>query len=291
MSAVPLLLALGVAAGLALVGAALVPARRASLSAVIARLDAITANPHEPARPTTWWQTGVLRLTESCERSSRRWWCIPTADLMVLRRTPLEFITRRLAAAGACAVVATVLGAQLLPAPQLPIPALAGAVAGWLLPGRVVARAAVTARGEFVAGIAVLCNLTAQERDAGRAPAQAIAEAASIADGWVSSLVRTRLRSAQRLGRTPWQALTELAEQIQVREVADLAEIIATATDGAAISKALRDKATALRAAAIASDTAAANTRVEWLVWPVTLLVIGMVLLVLRGIATQLAIP
>jgi hypothetical protein len=289
MNMVSLLLALGVAAGLVLLGAALVPARRESLAVMIARLDAITTNP-ELAQPTRWWQARLERLTASCERSSRRWWRIPTADIAVLRQNALSFTRRRLAAAGVGLLATTALAVQVLPVPQLPIAVVAGAAAGWLLAGRIVARKAMGARAEFVVGIAVLCDLTAQERDAGRAPVQAIAEAASVADGWVSSMVRARLRSAQRLGRSPWQALTELAEQIQVREVTDLAEIIATANDGAAISKALRDKATALRTTAIQTDTATANARVEWLVWPVTLLVIGMLLLMLRGIAAQLVI-
>jgi len=291
MSTVPLLLALGVAAGLALLFAAWVPARRESLAVTIARIDAITANPDQPLQPPRWWQTGLERLTATCARSSRRWWRIPAADLMVLGQTPLAFTTRRVTAAGVGALAAPVLAVPILSPAQLPVAALVGAAVGWLLPASVVARAAKAARVEFVAAIAVLCDLTAQERDAGRALAQAIAEAAAVADGWAASLVRARLRSAQRLGHSPWDALTGLAEQIQVREVADLAEIIATASDGAAISRALRDKATALRATAIQTDTATANARVEWLVWPVALLVVGMVLLVLRGIATQLAIP
>jgi hypothetical protein len=287
MNTVPLLLALGVAAGLALVAGAVVPARRESLAVTIARVDAITANPDQPPRPPRWWQAGLERLTVACARSSRRWWSVPAADLMVLRQTPFAFTTRRVTAAGIGLLAATVLGVGVLPLTQVPIAGLVGAVLGWLLPASMVARAAKAARVEFVAAIAVLCDLTAQERDAGRAPSQAIAEATAVADGWVSTLVRARLRSAQRLGRTPADALTTLSEQIQVRELADLAEIIATATEGAAISRALRNKATALRATAIQTDTATANARVEWLVWPVALLVVGMLLLVLRGVATQ----
>jgi hypothetical protein len=270
------LLGFGVAAGLALIGAAVVPARREPLAVTIARLDALTANPEPPAPLPAWWQARVERLTVACERSSRGWWTIPTADLMVLGRTPLAFTTRRLIAAGVGLLAAAVLSAGIVPAGQV------------LLAG--VARAASRSRAEFVAAVAVLCDLTAQERDAGRAPAQAIVESAAVAQGWVCVLVRARLRSAQRLAHTPWEALTALADQLQVRELTDLAEIIATASDGAAISKALRDKATALRATAIQADITVANSRVEWLVWPVTLLVVGMLLLVLRGIAAQFTI-
>jgi hypothetical protein len=286
-----LLLTAGVAAGLILIGAALLPSRPESLAITIARLDAITANPDPPTQPPAWWQSGLERLTAACARSSRRWWRIPTADLTVLGQTAQAFTTRRLAAAGIGLLATTALAVPILPPLQLPVAATAGMAMGWMLPVVMVTRAAKVARGQLVAAIAVLCDLTAQERDAGRAPAQAIVEAATVAQSWVSVLVRARLRSAQRLGHTPWEALTALAEQIQVREVADLAEIIATATDGAAISRALRDKATALRATAIQTDTATANARVEWLVWPVALLVVGMVLLVVRGIATQVITP
>jgi hypothetical protein len=291
MSAVVLMFALGVAAGLGLLAGAVLPARREPLATVIARVDAITAHPEQPARPPTWWRAWLERLTASCARSSLRWWRVPTADLLVLGQTPLAFTARRVIATAVGLLAGTVVGARVLSVPQAPIVGVLGAVAGWLLPAAVVTRAARRARVELVAAIAVLCDLTAQERDAGRAPTQAVAEAAAVAEGWVSVLVRGRLRSAQRLGHPPWDALTGLAEQTGVREVADLGEIVATATDGAAISRALRDKATALRATAIQADTAAANTRVEWLVWPVALLVIGMVLLVLRGIATQVIVP
>ncbi|MFC0433379.1 pilus assembly protein TadB [Kutzneria buriramensis] len=286
------LLGLGVAAGVLLIAAALLPARRESLVTAIARVDAINADPDQPVRPPMWWRAMLEQLTASCARSTLSWWRIPAADLIVLNRTPLAFTTRRTVAAGMGALITTVVAVRVLPSAQFPIAAaVAGAVVGWVLPARVVARAARQARVEFVAAIAVLCDLTAQERDAGRAPAQAVAEAAAVAEGWVSVMVRARLRSAQRLGNTPWDALSALAEQIQVREVADLGEIIATASDGAAISRALRDKAAALRVRAVQADTAAATARVEWLVWPVGLLVIGMTALVLRGIATQIAIP
>lgn len=291
MNTVPLLLALGLATGLGLLGAAVLPARRERLAATIARVDAIAADPDHPMQPPTWWQARLEQLTASCARSSRSWWAIPTADLTLLGRTPVSYVTRRVTTAGLGLIIMTAVAVQVLSPVQLPVAALAGAAVGWWLPTPVLARAARRARVEFVAAVAVLCDLTAQERDAGRAPAHAVIEAATVADGWVSALVRSRLRSAQRLGTTPWDALTALADQVRVREVADLAEIIATASDGAAISRALRDKATALRATAIQADTAAANARVEWLVWPVALLVIGMVLLVLRGITAQLTLP
>jgi hypothetical protein len=286
-----LLLAVGLATGLGLLGAAVLPVRRERLAAAIARIDAITADPDHPVQPPTWWHARLERLTASCAGSSRSWWAIPTADLTLLGRTPVSYVTRRLITAGLGLIVLTVVAVRVLSPVQLPIAALAGVAVGWWLPTPVLARAARRARVEFVAAIAVLCDLTAQERDAGRAPSHAVIEAATVSDGWVCALVRARLRSAQRLGTTPWDALTALADQVQVREVADLAEIIATASDGAAISRALRDKATALRASAIQADTAAANARVEWLVWPVALLVIGMVLLVLRSITAQLALP
>jgi len=286
-----LLLALGVASGVGMIAAAVLPARRERLAEVIARIDAVTANADHPVARVGWWRAPIDRLTASCARSTSRWLTIPAADLALLDQTPAAFTARRLAAAGIAAAAAALAAPRLLPVPQLPIAAVAGAALGWVLPGLQARRWAGRARVEFVAAIAVLCDLTAQERDAGRAPAQAITEAATVAEGWVSLLVRARLRSAQRLGVTAWAALAALGEQVEVRPVADLAEIIATAADGAAISRALRDKATALRAAAIQADTATANARVEWLVWPVGLLVIGMLLLVLRGITVQTVIP
>nr|CEL17637.1 putative integral membrane protein [Kibdelosporangium sp. MJ126-NF4]CTQ91135.1 putative integral membrane protein [Kibdelosporangium sp. MJ126-NF4] len=166
---------------------------------------------------------------------------------------------------------------------------LVGGVLLSLLPWYTVQRTANRARQEFLQATAALFDLTAQERDVGRAPGQASMAAASVTeDGWAFNEIRSRLRTAQRAGQTPWTAISQLGDEIDIDALQDLADIIAIASDGAAVSQSLRDKASVLRNTAIDGESAEANKRSEWLFAPVALLVIGLLILLMYPIFNQI---
>ncbi|MFD2400004.1 type II secretion system F family protein [Prauserella oleivorans] len=150
-----------------------------------------------------------------------------------------------------------------------------------MVPPLAVADDAATRREEFRSAVIAYLDLVAQERMAGRAAAQALSEAADVFDGWAFTRIRGTLAHAQRAGHLPWEALTRLADRMSSPELADVADIASTAADGAAVHATLTAKATGLRRAALATEKAAANTRSQRLTLPVTLLLLGFLLLVL----------
>jgi Flp pilus assembly protein TadB len=280
---------LGSLAGLALVCVILALMRPApvNVAAAVAELDDRTSRRADGAMPQGRWSIRIQRLAGYSARSSNRWWGIPAADLDVLDQTAERYVARRLAWAGGA--TATVIAAAGLAwfggmgfsGTVVMLVVVVTAVAGSLVPVLAVQEDATRAREEFRRATAAYLDLVAQERATGRAPSQALSEAAAVGDSWVFARISRTLGRAMRAGHTPWEALSRLGKRMGVVELADLADILATAADGAAIYATLIAKAGALRAAALAEDKADANSRSQRLALPVALLLVAFLLLVM----------
>ncbi|RBM17407.1 pilus assembly protein TadB [Prauserella sp. PE36] len=280
---------LGALAGLAVLCVILALVRPApvNVAAAVAQLDDRTSRRADGTLPRGRWSTRIQRLIGYSARSSNRWWGIPAADLDVLDQTADRYVARRLAWAGGC--TATVLAAAALAwfagvgfsGIIVVLAAVVAAVAGSMVPVLAVQEDATRAREEFRRAIAAYLDLVAQERAIGRAPSQALGEAAAVGESWVFARISRTLGRAMHAGHTPWDALSRLAKRMGVVELADLADILGTAADGAAIYTTLIAKAGALRAAALAADKADANSRSQRLALPVSLLLVAFLLLVM----------
>lgn len=286
----PLALVLGfvVGSGLAVTLAAAAPAPH---------VDPHAALKHTTGAPTHR-SAGLVggtaaRLAERARTSRHPWLAIPEADLDVLERTAQHYLARRLYAgaagltAGAGIGVFTVI-LDLLPPAVAVLGALAGAAAGGMWPYFAVREAAAARRDGYRRVLAVYLDLVAQERSAGRAATPALREAAESSDHPLLRRIRATVASAHRHGRTPWDALRALGRRMRLPELVDVADLADTAADGAAIATSLRTHATALRHAALAADTAEANSRSERLTIPVSLLMVGVLGLVLYPTAAHL---
>lgn len=280
----------GVAFGLALTLAIAAVARPAPLHlpAALARLDAHTHTPPDPdIEAPGRWEKLLIPLAARAARTTNRWWGIPAADLDACEITPTRHVARRLAWAGGGAALAAALvavaavGGFGVPAVLAPAAILAGAAAGSVVPVLDVTETARTRRAQFRQAIAAYLDLVAQERAAGAAAGPALLDAASVSDAWPFRRLRATLIRAQHAGQPPWEALTDLANRMRVPELADVADIAATAADGAAVYTTLTAKATGLRRATLSVDKAAANAASQRLTVPVTLLLVGLLLLVL----------
>ncbi|MYW91663.1 pilus assembly protein TadB [Amycolatopsis rubida] len=277
----------GAVAGLSLVCVILALVRPApvNLAAAVAELDDRAARRQDPALPSGRWSARLRRLAGYSARSSNRWWGIPADDLDVLGQTAERYLARRLAwASGAAAVVLAVAGMAWFGGIGLSITVvvlavLAAAVGGSVVPVLAVREDADRARGEFRRATAAYLDLVAQERATGRAPSQALGEAAAVGDSWAFVRISRTLGRAMRAGHTPWEALSRLGKRMGVVELADLADILATAADGAAIYSTLLAKAGALRSAALAADKADANSRSQRLALPVAVLLVAFLLM------------
>lgn len=158
---------------------------------------------------------------------------------------------------------------------------LAVGLAMSLLPDLAARGQAAEARMEFRRAVGAYFDLVALERAAEGGPVDALTRAASVAHGWAFTRIADTLTHARLTGVAPWVALADLADQVGVSELTDLADVITLAgNDGAAIYDTLLAKARSIRAAALAATEATANARSETMTLPAALLGIGFVILV-----------
>ncbi len=281
--------------GLALLAAALLPAGPPDLRAALARLDVSPARLDWPPPPGGEIPPTGSRLARSRGRIgawvSRRTpptgpFSAPAPDLRLLAITPTSFAAGRAGLAVIGLAVPVMLGtlAGLTGVrPPAAAPAVVGvglAAAGWLLPAAVVGQRAARARAALRVALSAYLDLVALERAGAGSPVESLEAAAAVGHGPAFTLIRSRLTLAARSGASPYAALAELADEVGVAELRDLADITATAADGAAVYASLLAKSRSLRNAIAAEEQAAANAASERLVFPVVLLGTGFLLLV-----------
>ncbi|KAA5825442.1 pilus assembly protein TadB [Saccharopolyspora hirsuta] len=246
--------------------------------------------------PAGGWRAWRARVVDSTTRQAQRarssWLGIPVHDLALLERAPSDHVEQRLRWI-TCSLGTTVPAAIVLASLGLPLELLVGLAAVGGLVGVVVpvwqlhARAAA-AREDALRALPVYLDLVAQQRTAGHAPGPALREAAAIGDHWLLTRLHRTLTHAEHSGHSSWDALRTLGTHTKLTELVAVADLAATAADGAAIYQSLTTHAASLRAAAISTDKAEANTRTERLTLPVTLLLLGVLLLVLYPAVTRL---
>lgn len=270
----------GFAAGLLMLAVGLLPPAPPRLAAALARLAATPAEPPErgglTGRPGRWLATHTPPAGPLA---------IPASDLRLLAVDPDHFHLARASLAGSGLLVpgllwtvAAAVGLDI--EPELPVAGcFALAIALWLTANATIRSRAAAKRADFRAGLAAYLDLVALERAGAGSPIEAMESAADIGAGPVFTRIRTQLTHAARAGTSPYAALAGLADDLGVPELQDLADITATAADGAAIYMTLLAKSRSLRAAVRADDQAAANAASERLVFPVVLLGIAFLLL------------
>ncbi len=276
--------------GAALLAAGLLPAQP-QLRAALERLAPPRGPRPVPAAAAQGWQARLeealgRRLARRAGSSLLR---LPAAELALLRVAPVRFLGSKalLALVGLgfpplAGLVLALLGLQL---PVLvPAGVSVGLAAGlWLLPDTEVRRRAAAAREEFARAVTAYIDLTALERAAGSGATQALEHAASVGDSWVFVRLREELALARYAGTPPWDRLGELAAELAVPELADVADIMRiSGEEGAAVYDTLRARSRGLRAALLSAEQAAANEQSERLVVPVAAL--GLVFLLLLGV-------
>jgi Type II secretion system (T2SS), protein F len=271
----------GLAAGLLLIASQLLPAAP-DLPAALARL---AASPSEAAEAGAggWVQPAGRWLARHTPAAGPL--TAPAAELRLLGIDPARFHTLRAAVAVVGLAAPTMLwaaGTVLGLSAPLGLPAVAGlalAAAGWQAATVAVRARAVATRADFRAGLSAYLDLVALQRAAAGSPVQALETVAEIGDSPVFTRIRGRLAHAARTGASPYTALAGLAEELDVAEIKDLADITASAADGAAVYTTLLARSRSLRAAVRADQQAAANAASERLVFPVVLLGVGVLLL------------
>lgn len=251
----------------------------AALGPSLARLDGVTVRPVPSAsgagdvqdRLGAWF---ARRLPESL-------WRTPTRELALLRRTPANFYGEKVLL-GLIGLIAPplILGLLLVGGVQVPavLPfgaSLAGALGMFVLPNLTIAGQAKAARLEFNHALSSYIDLVALERRAGSGPRQALQNAARVGRGhWVFDALADVLSASGVDGRRPWEAFDDLARDLGVPSLDDLASIMALAEQQTMpVYQTLRDHNRALRTAMLTDEQARANAANQLLAIPETLLV------------------
>ena len=218
----------------------------------------------------------------------RGWVRLPLQDLAFLRRPVSRFLGEKAVLALAGLLLPTVLAACLavlglaLPVPVPVLAALLLAAALWFVPDIGVHRDAVAARQEFARGVAAYIDLTALQLAGGAGTTQALEEAARVGDSWVFARLREELGAAALAGRTPWDSLAGLADDLRLPELADLAHVARISGEGsAAVYDSLQARSKGQRAALLSREHTRANEATNRLALPVALFAI--VFLIMLG--------
>jgi hypothetical protein len=211
---------------------------------------------------------------------------IPHTDLALLQRTPGRFMVTKLvlllAGLGLPHAVATAL--TLVADLSWTIPAMSGLLLGIVLffvPDLTIRSAARTCRREFRYAVISYLQLVILERQAGASVNTALERTARIADSWPFTRIHDALTRARRAQQPPWRALADLGEQIGVHDLVDLAYTAEIAAEhGAGMHKILTAKVAAMHHETSAAVRSEANVRTTTMWVPVSLLMLGYVILI-----------
>ncbi|MDF1705818.1 MAG: hypothetical protein P1U38_13695 [Aeromicrobium sp.] len=261
-------LLIGAAAGTGLLALAwaIVPPRR-DLAAAIATIDSrqsTTAAPPDAERESFAVRLGRW-LTVQLEHNG---FTVPKlrANLTLLDR-PLEAHLVSMLAMAAFGLSLPILTSLIVNVAGVStgfsVPVLAGLAlaAGFaLIPNTSVATAAATRRNELRRALACYLDLVSMALAGGRGVPEALPAAAQLGRGWSFDVIADTLTMARYSGTTPWEALRDLGERVDVAELRDLGSALGlVADDGAKVRESLRARAATARARQLAEAEGAAE--------------------------------
>jgi hypothetical protein len=237
-----------------------------------------------PAAPARQRQVVDVQATELSDKAglwamkhlpAAVWAKTPTKDLALLGK-PVHVFYGEKVLFGGLAVVAVPLLAGLFSmtfAIPLYIPTavtIAAAGLAWFLPHQNVADAAKEARVEFGRALGSYVDLVALERNAGGSGTrQALENAAEVGDSWQFRRIADELARSRFAGVAPWDALHELADELSLPDLDDLADIMRlSGEEGTQVYDTLRARSSALRTAMLTNEQARANAIGERMTMP-----------------------
>jgi Flp pilus assembly protein TadB len=211
----------------------------------------------------------------------------PNPDLRVTGRSAERLAFERLSAGLAGLAVPAVLG-LLMASQGVAVPptavvgvSLALAVGGFQLPVLLLRRDAARRRADFTAALSSYLDLVNVVLAGGAGTETALAAAADAGDGWTFAEIRASLGRSRALRRSPWDGFAELADELGVAELRQLAGTVRLAGQhGARVRASLEAKAATMRAHQLAKIEAAAQSATERMALPTVLLFTGFLLFV-----------
>jgi tight adherence protein C len=207
-----------------------------------------------------------------------------TSNLGIVGQSVETFLARTLLFAGLGVFLPfLVLGpAAAVGAFSIAIPAwltLVGALLGALIPYSQLQRQADDRRRDFRHVVSSFLDLVAMNLAGGRGVPEALQSASAISDGWAMVRIRDTLEAARLQGTTPWAALGQLGDEVDVDELRDLAAALAlVADDGAKVRDSLSARAGSMRRKELADAEGRAAARSQSMLIAQLLLCVGFLL-------------
>jgi tight adherence protein C len=263
----------GIGIGLLLVARAVRP-RPTPLAAVLAGL----APPALESSPTTPLTTVAGRLVAPLNPVT------PTrsVELRVAELRPdrhaLDKLVGLVGGIAGAAVVTSGLGGLgfALPIGAAVIFCLLCGAAGFVLPDIALADRVKRRQRAFRHALSAYLDLVNIILAGGGGIETALHSAADAGDGWAFAAIRHALDRARLTGRSPWDSLAQLGDELGIDELAELAANVSLAgSHGARIRRSLAAKADSLRGHQIAETESAAEAATERMTVPVAVLLFG----------------
>lgn len=163
------------------------------------------------------------------------------------------------------------------------------AVLGFLLPDATARAEAAQRRSAFRHALSAYLNLIHILLTGGAGVDGALSDAVSVGRGWSFQQLRRALTTAHLTRTTPWAALGQLGEELDVTELSELAASLSLAgTEGAKIRASLAAKAAALRTKGGTEAEKQANSATERMVMPGVLMGLGFVFFIFCPATVQI---
>lgn len=159
--------------------------------------------------------------------------------------------------------------------------ALAGLVIGYFVPDVLLRRSGKVTQSRAVESLLVFIDLVTLERLANASATEALQSAAALSDVPLFLQIRTALERARLEQQSPYEELRRLADDLQLPELKDVADIMQLDESGAALSGTLRARVKELRNAHLTREQIAAGAAAEGMTIYMTIpaLIFGMIFL------------
>lgn len=262
--------------------------RNDSLAVLVAELDRPVQQYTLDRRQQIGGRFGVANVTRSTTLT----------QLRILDKTPEQHAYEKLIALVAGFAVPVLFGIALTLADVsvnwiwVAIASIVLAAIGFWYPDLPLTEQVKQRQTEFRSALSAYLDLVSIFVAGGAGPEAALQHAADTGGGWAFGELRAALRRAKISGQTPWAALGELGDELDVRELRDLAATISVAgAHGGKIRESLTAKADAMRYAEAAHIEADEERRSEQMVVPTSFMVLGLVLFVGYGALQAITSP
>lgn len=277
MTPLILLLGGGIGAGLYLIIRALTPVQPA-LSAAIDRLSTTAVVDQQPTLPPQGLEE---RLGAWAERATAQLPMIvtPERDLALIGWSTRKFYGQKAMASlvgflfPVIMSVIAYLGQFILPIPLTIGAMLLLAAVFFFLPDLELRQRAAAQRTHYRRIIAAYVDFVALSRIGGASATQAMSDAARVGDNELFVRIQQMIERSRLRGTSAWNDLRELGDELGVRELHEIADIVRlSGEEGASIWENLRSHAHSMRNAQLRTEQGAANARSESMALPLAVL-------------------